>query len=286
VTLRLASVGEPPAESEYLSGKSILMVNDHDQLSGELLLLLRRWDIRAIRVPDYISAVTSVRNSEHPFDLVLVEATLGSRDGVEVGGRLRDSGMEAKMVLMYHAAIRNVPTHAITRGFDILEAKPALLNDYEYLFERAFGEKGDGDDSREQGVSYHPVPERSLSILVVEDNSVNQMVIRGLLSKLHHCATLCENGQDAVSVLQDSPDGFDVVLMDCEMPVMDGLTATRLLRDWENSVGHAHIPVIALTAHILKEQLDACRDAGMDDLLTKPIEIKKLEEILLRHVSS
>ena len=133
--------------------------------------------------------------------------------------------------------------------------------------------------------TYHPVPERPLSILVAEDNSVNQMVIRGLLSKLHHSAILCENGQDAISVLQDSPNDFDVVLMDCEMPVMDGLTATRLLRDWENRVGHAHIPVIALTAHILTEQKDACREAGMDDLLTKPIEIKKLEEILLRHVS-
>jgi CheY-like chemotaxis protein len=83
----------------------------------------------------------------------------------------------------------------------------------------------------ERVVINRAVPERPLSMLVTEDNSVNQMVIRGLLSKLHHSAILCENGEDAISVFKESPDDFDVVLMDCNMPVMDGSTATRLLRD-------------------------------------------------------
>ena len=120
----------------------------------------------------------------------------------------------------------------------------------------------------------------ALSILVAEDNSVNQMVISGILKRLGQSVTLVDDGDKAYQTVMESHQQYDLVLMDCDMPVMDGMAATRKIREWEAKVNAKPIQIVALTAHAIQAQITACFDAGMNDYLAKPIDICKLEDLL------
>jgi len=115
-------------------------------------------------------------------------------------------------------------------------------------------------------------------ILVVEDNPVNQLVAEGMLGKLGYQASMAADGRSAIAKL--STENFDLVLMDCQMPGMDGFEATRCIRTAEN--GGRHIPIIGLTAHASAEARDACLRAGMDDFLSKPYSLDELRGVLTR----
>lgn len=112
-----------------------------------------------------------------------------------------------------------------------------------------------------------------LRVLLVEDHLVNQLLIVAQLENLGLTATVADNGSEAVRILCKDQEKFDLVLMDCEMPVMDGFEATRTIRAWEQEHGRGKIPIYALTAHVLSENSDRCEQAGMDGRLTKPTTI-------------
>jgi CheY-like chemotaxis protein len=116
-------------------------------------------------------------------------------------------------------------------------------------------------------------------ILVAEDNAINQKIIAKLLANLGLHAELASNGVEALHMLSQAP--YDVVLMDCQMPEMDGLTATRLLREREQNSGGDRQIVIALTANAMSSDKQQCLEAGMDDFLTKPIRREALADCLL-----
>ncbi|MFP5430922.1 MAG: 7TM diverse intracellular signaling domain-containing protein [Gammaproteobacteria bacterium] len=133
----------------------------------------------------------------------------------------------------------------------------------------------------------HVPPSRSQlsgrQLLVVEDNPVNQFVITGLLRKLGITPLLCQDGQTALDTLSQHPD-IELVLMDCEMPGMDGYEATRLLRQREQTEHLPRRPVIALTAHAMTSHRERCLAAGMDDHLAKPVALDDLANVLLRYL--
>ena len=121
-----------------------------------------------------------------------------------------------------------------------------------------------------------------LNILVAEDNVVNQKVIQGLLEKLGHRVILATNGDDTVAQRKRPDCCANLILMDCEMPDMDGYRATRLIRDYEREHQQQPMPIVALTAHALEEVRQRCLDAGMDDFLTKPVNTRRLIKVLDR----
>lgn len=114
-----------------------------------------------------------------------------------------------------------------------------------------------------------------LRVLVVEDNSINQLVIVGLLRKMGIEPAVCSNGEEAIALLEQS-EGTDIILMDCEMPVMDGYEATRRIRMRESRLGLPAVTIIALTAHAVREYRDKCLAAGMNDFLSKPVALREL----------
>jgi two-component system, sensor histidine kinase and response regulator len=123
----------------------------------------------------------------------------------------------------------------------------------------------------------HPL-ERGFRILVAEDNICNQMVVLGILEQFGYRADAVANGKEAVASLRNIP--YDLVLMDCEMPEMNGYEATASIRDPESGVGNREIPIVALTAHAMKGISEKCLDAGMNDYLTKPIHPATLAAVL------
>ncbi|MCX6054736.1 MAG: PAS domain S-box protein [Chloroflexi bacterium] len=123
------------------------------------------------------------------------------------------------------------------------------------------------------------------SVLVVEDNTTNQMVILLQLKGFGIKAEAVDSGQKAVDHIRTHPEDFSLVLMDVQMPDMNGLEATKLIRSWEAQSGY-HVPIVALTANAMNEDYDICIKAGMDDYLSKPVNIKKLDEVLRKWLVS
>ncbi len=125
-------------------------------------------------------------------------------------------------------------------------------------------------------------------VLVAEDNDVNQLVIQGLLAKFGITPTCVFNGSEALENYRSSVGGGDqyaLILMDCEMPVLDGFLATEQLREWEKQQGISSVPIVALSAHVLEEQRQQARLCGMNDYLNKPIEVGRIAEILNKYLS-
>lgn len=127
-----------------------------------------------------------------------------------------------------------------------------------------------------------PVPVKTMKILVAEDNVVNQKVIEGLLEKLGHLIEMVPNGSDAVARRTHPDFDCNVILMDCEMPEVDGYQATLRIREYERAHNKERVPIVALTAHALEEVRGKCIEAGMDDFLTKPINTRRLLRTLER----
>lgn len=118
-----------------------------------------------------------------------------------------------------------------------------------------------------------------LHVLVVEDNHVNQQLMIALLNRRQHRAVIAQNGKEALDILEHQ--SFDIILMDVQMPVMDGLEATRQIREREKQSG-GHVPIIAMTANTSPQDRQMCLQAGMDDHIAKPVEINKLFTALQR----
>jgi two-component system, sensor histidine kinase and response regulator len=122
-----------------------------------------------------------------------------------------------------------------------------------------------------------PEGQTLLNILVAEDNAVNQLLMKRLLQKRGHEVTIVADGRQAIEAV--AANEFDVVFMDVQMPELDGLQATREIRVRETGVGR-RIPIVALTAHAMKSDMDRCLEAGMDQYLTKPIDAAELDKVL------
>ena len=133
--------------------------------------------------------------------------------------------------------------------------------------------------SAQQVRKHSPAPEENderelVRILAADDSSDNRFLLTAFLRNYPCDLTLVENGQEAIDAFTDGE--FDIVLMDMQMPVLDGFAATRLIREWEAENGHKATPVLALTAYALPEEIKHCTDAGCDSHISKPVRKKKL----------
>ena len=141
--------------------------------------------------------------------------------------------------------------------------------------------------SQQQNVPAHVnhihEPTKALNILIAEDNPVNQMVIRGLLKQYGHHMTITEDGSQAVEIYQKHGQQFDFIIMDCEMPNMDGFVASEKIRQFEVDNQLQATPILALSAHATIEHKDKALKSGMNDFLSKPIILDQLEYALKKH---
>ena len=258
-----------------VSGLRVLVVSGHDAQRDAIVGLLRASDVKALGVADGVMALGMLR-AEGPFDVVVVDVDAGSLSQAELLSAVRRD-----------AALHNVRTLALTPpgrttdtgayGFDGWVTKPPRRAT---LLEALTVGAGDHSPA---GESHPPVPRASAGagrrVLIVEDNEVNQRVAAALVERLGYAATVVGDGVAALEALDRHP--YDVVLMDCQMPRMDGYEATTELRRRE---GDHHTPIIAMTASAMASERDRCLAVGMDDHLPKPIRRHALEAVLGRWV--
>jgi CheY-like chemotaxis protein len=220
---------------------------------------------------------------EHPdrrFDFGLIDDQMSDIDGIELARRLKEyPSLQATRLIMLTINDNHDNRSQDLQAFSAILTKPLRRAQLLHCMSKALS-TSEADETGVHAVSELPAAIRQPKVLVVEDNAVNLEVAVGMLESLGCGAERVENGWLAIEALNDG--GYDAVLMDCHMPVMDGLTATAEIRRREQAAGGARIPIIALTANAMEGDRERCLAAGMDDFLSKPFTRQKLSSVLSR----
>lgn len=273
------------AKPKFPKFKKALVVDDHLPMRELAKFLLDSWNIESVQVNSGKEALKLAQNSH--FDLCIMDYRMPEMNGIEVTQELRklDHLSDLKIVLLTALHEEGLGEKAISSGCNAFLNKPLRQGQ---LFDCLVSLKETG--------TFSPVPESSApplaphsesqndatvaairSVLVVEDNPTNQIVAGIELSNLDCNATMAGNGMEALELI--AQNNFEIVFMDCQMPVMDGYETTKLLRKSETKTGK-HIPVIAMTANAMEGDRDKCLAAGMDDYITKPFHPDELKAMV------
>jgi PAS domain S-box-containing protein len=276
-----------PLEEEYCTDPNdvrVLVVDDNPTNRRILVENMARWGFCSDEAPDAEQALQRLSHAQaeqRPYHLILLDQRLPGMSGLELLEHMGEAAITKTILLSSSANIQDKQESERlgVSGFLMKPIKQADLKQNEFV---ALGMAGKSDqelktDDRQEipiDVSIH-----ALKVLLAEDNPVNQILIKKVLEKSGYEVTVVSNGRMAVHAVSEG--AFDLVLMDIQMPEMDGLTATKLIRRNEERYGK-HIPIFAMTAHAYKEAEQLCRESGMDGYLTKPISGAKLTKILAK----
>jgi CheY-like chemotaxis protein/HPt (histidine-containing phosphotransfer) domain-containing protein len=217
------------------------------------------------------------------FDFALLDDQMPGMDGIDLAKRIRQDGRLAAMRLIMLTARDTYESNSDTvQMFAAILTKPLRRSQLLNCVTRAMAQV---PETGLEDTAIHPVLAASArafvpKILLVEDNPVNREVAVGMLETLGCVAHSAENGRLALDAINNH--AYDAVLMDCHMPIMDGLAATAELRLREQNAGGARLPIIALTANAMTGDRELCEAAGMDGYLTKPIEVERLRNALTK----
>ena len=267
----------PPAPEPALpvTGLRVLVVSGHYAQRGAVVGLLRASEVNAVGVADGAAALGMLR-AEAPFDVVIVDVDAGSMSQAELLSAIRrDSTLKSLRTLALTPPGRTSDTGAY--GFDGWVTKPPRRGTLLEALTLGAGDHNPAADPHAPAVATAAGAGRR--VLIVEDNEVNQRVAAALVERLGFVANVVADGLAALEALDRQP--YDIVLMDCQMPRMDGYEATTEIRRRE---GDHHTPIIAMTASAMASERDRCLAVGMDDHLPKPIRRDALEAVLDRWV--
>ncbi len=275
------SLDQVPAEeiAEILDGTRVLVVDNSAMVRRACATLLSTWNCHCYEAKDAADAVEALRagvDEREPFSAVLIDTDLSGISGVELGKLiLNDSKISRTELIMMTGYLKRGETSELKKmGFSACLVKPLRRKPLYDSLVMVLGCQSDVEGATERAVMtdhFRGAMEKlKLRILLVEDNMVNQKVALKLLSKLGYQAELVENGLEAVRALITTD--YDLVLMDILMPQMDGMEATRIIRDPTSAVRNHDIPVIAMTAHAVRGARERCLEVGMNEYVPKPID--------------
>jgi two-component system, sensor histidine kinase and response regulator len=282
----------PPPQIRELAGLPVLVVDDNATNRRILGEILERWKMRPALAESGTAALDEMREAREagkPYAMVLLDVHMPGMDGFEVARRIRqDPLLGAPTIMMLTSG---------TRAEDISRCRELGVSAYlmkpirrEELLETLLNLTG----NKEECISgLRPAPPKSrpetqgqLCILLAEDNPVNQTVAVRILEKQGHRVVLAANGREALQKLAEAGGAaFDLILMDIQMPLMDGYDATAEIRQREKELG-THIPIIAMTAYAMKGDRERCLEAGMDGYISKPVRANQLAGEIQRLVAN
>ena len=270
-----------------LVGLHALVVDDNTSNRQILTQHLNSWGVEVVATESSAGALAVLDTDEGPhFDFALLDDQMPGMDGIELAKRIRDDSRLAGICLIMLTTRDNHESNSDTvQLFAAILTKPLRRSQLLNCVTRAMSAAPEG--GLEETAIRSALPATAAAarafvpkILLVEDNPVNREVAVGMLESLGCVAHTAENGWLALEAMNN--DAYDAVLMDCQMPVMDGLTATAELRRREQNAGGARLPIIALTANTMEGDRERCLAAGMDDFLSKPFSQQQLAALLKR----
>ncbi len=290
--LAASTPAAPPAPLDLSRlGRRILVVDDNETnrrvLAGQLMhagfeVSLAAGGIEAIGLLHRAAA------DDQPFEAVLAEHRMHDMDGATLGERINADPQlsRARLVMLTSVDRHGDIRRFASLGFAAYLTKPIRTRELLECLDRVLAH-----DSKQWHLQSQPIVTRNTlaandtrtycgTVLLVEDNAVNQKVAVRFLERMGCTVRVADNGAEAVRVCEDM--SFDIILMDLQMPVMDGITATMRIRERETGDGRPRTPIVALTANAMASQLDRCMEADMDGFMTKPLEIARLHETLAK----
>ncbi len=283
-----ASAQSPPGtDPDGLRGMPVLVVDDNATNRRILHETLAYWQMKPVLAADAGEAIELLHRHGRGgdrFDLVLVDAHMPGVDGFTLIRRIQEEPTLAgpRIVMLNSLDIASIEPEL--RGNSHFLIKPVTRGNLLHAILKALGKEARG---KEQPRSAPPDGNvlrsgtRPLHILLAEDNAVNQKVAARLLERQGHSVEIAANGADALAAY--SAGNFDLILMDVQMPQMNGYDATHAIRAEEAGTGR-HVPIVAMTAHAMKGDREICLDAGMDDYMSKPIHPQELLSALARWI--
>lgn len=289
MTLPLGSPPQTQSNTDLdsmLAGVRLLVVDDNDTCRKVISQQCSSWGMEVSAVASGKEALALLRTKAHlddVFDVVLLDQDMPGMTGMQLASKIKeDYSLEQDILLIMLTGMSNAPSRIIARNAGVrrILAKPVAGYTLKTTLADELARHRTGSLAR---VASRPktlgVPS-GFRVLVAEDNGISTKVICGMLNKLGVQPETAENGEEALEAIKANP--YDLVLMDCEMPVLDGFQATQQLREWEASTGCPRTPVIALTAHIFSEHRERARESGMDGHMAKPVEMSQLREVVER----
>ena len=270
----------PPAT---LAGLRMLVVDDNETNRLILSEQLTAWGIRPDTAHDGPTALTRLAEAAadaEAYPLAILDLCMPDMDGLELARRIHEDARLTRTVLLLLTSGGDVTAEEIEQaGITTCVAKPVHLSLLHTALQNAMKSTTPLDHERSEPL--RQVPTDVLGhVLVVEDNEVNQLVAGGMLERLGYTFEMAGNGFEALTLLERTQ--FDAVLMDCQMPEMDGYDATRAIRAGRNH--DRRVPVIAMTASATEGERERCLAAGMDDFVSKPVNPQSLADTLARWV--
>ena len=260
----------------------ILVVDDSEIVHFNIMQTLERWGAQVEYAENSESAFLKLRHATHarkPFDIALIDEIMPSGNGIELMREIcRNSEIEPlKLVLMTNQS----HAESFMKRFPEIDSyiqKPVLQSSLFDCISTAMKGSINPVNPLYTVKEYEEFDANNASVLVVEDNNANQQVAIGMLERLGCIVSVADNGIEAVNLV--SRNRFEIILMDCNMPVMDGYEATTQIRKMESAV--SNIPIIAMTANVQDGERQKCMQVGMNDYMSKPIKLQKLKDMLLQ----
>jgi CheY-like chemotaxis protein len=269
-----------------LVGIPLLILDENPANRSVLKEMTSSWDLEPSEAEDEEEALSQIKSafeSGKPYQILLLNSRLSKKDGFGVAKRIKEGpyAEDLRIILLASNGRKGDAEKCAKSGISAYLVKP--VNESE-LLDGILMALGNPTPGRAPIITRYAIDEaRSrLRILVVEDNIVNQKVAEAVLKKRRHDVVIAPNGREAIAAL-DKED-FDIVLMDVQMPEMDGFEATRLIRDRQKTEGK-HTPIVAMTAHAMKGDREKCLAVGMDDYVSKPIREDALFSVIDRFAS-
>ncbi|HET8705875.1 MAG TPA: ATP-binding protein, partial [Pseudomonadales bacterium] len=253
----------------------ILLISPDQGLSDLINEYATVWRISLQCCENLQNAISLLNKTDTPFDFTLIDQHCNDFTLANVAPLIPQNGSTQLLFLWETGEPRDELEHFVpTPWFEefplcISHLQNRLLTDQQHQTKPA---------------ETTALPDLSgMNVLVVDDNHVNSLVVTGYLKKLHIHPTAVDSGQSALDKVFSAETPYDLILMDCEMPDMDGYVATERIREWERIQGKPRTPICALSAHAMESYKTKCFSAGMDDFLSKPINIEKLSQTLAQH---
>jgi CheY-like chemotaxis protein len=269
-------------DGQDLSNLRILIVEDNVKYAWIIEQYLTLWNIRsetARSCEDALTALHQAQSSHDDFRVVLMDGSLLDGGAFDLKNAILNDPdfKQIALILMIAFDESDVGKQSLEKGFSAYLTKPMKQAQLLSAIKTA-ATQVTVNPSTEVSKLKRPKPEASSGlILLAEDNEANRTVASKQLARLGFTVDTAENGREAVERLQASD--YTLILMDCQMPVMDGFQATRIIREQESETGR-HIPIIAMTANALHGDREKCISAGMDDYISKPVTMAQLRTLL------
>lgn len=287
--------------SVSVEGKAVLIVDDNEINRAVMRAQLEQWGMEVFEAQDPIIAFDycQIRISQGiipPYDVALLDMQMPNMDGADLGTEIRHLPEcdAMKLVMMTSLGSRNDAERFAQLGFNAFFAKPTTIKDLLNAFKVLFSEADEFDVSNPlitkdylrtmMGDNSIPQWPQKTRILLAEDNPTNQVVAQGMLDLIGLNADIANNGLEALEAMELALEiaPYTIILMDCQMPEMDGYATSRAIRDGKAGDVYKTIPIIAMTANAMEGDREKCMVSGMSDYVSKPINLEGLKKTLIR----